>query len=63
MLRAALTSRSCRTPQLVQVHSLTPSAPSPLGPEREPQAEQVTLENISGPGTQTPASLLALYIN
>ena len=60
MFLAALTSRSCMSPHREQTHSLTPSALSPLGPERAPQPEQVTLENIARPDTQTPASLMAL---
>ena len=63
MFLAAFTSRLCRAPHEEQTHSLTPSALSPLGPQRVPQSEQVTLENDSGPGTQTPASLMALYVN
>ena len=63
MFLAAFTSRSCATPQLGHTHAHTPSALSPRGPERAPQSEQVTLENISLPETQTPASLLALYDN
>ena len=62
MFLAALTSRSCVTPQQVHTHSLTPSALSPLGPQRVPQSEQVTLDQFSRPDTQTPASLLALYV-
>jgi hypothetical protein len=61
MFLAAFTSRSCATPQLEHTHALTPSALSPFGPERMPQSEQVTLENVSLPETQTPASLVALY--
>ena len=63
MFFAALTSRLCVTPQRIQPHSLTPSVLSPLGPVRAPQSEQVTLDQCSRPGTQTPASLLALYDN
>ena len=60
MFFAAFTSRSCALPQREHTHSLTPSVLSPLGPVCAPQSEQVTLENISLPDTQTPASLLAL---
>ena len=60
MLRAALTSRSCALPQCEHTHALTPSVLSPLGPVLCRQSEQVTLENVSRPDTQTPASLLAL---
>src|SRR5262245_16813056 len=63
MFFAALTSRLWTLPHCVQTHSLTPSALSPLGPQRVPQSEQVTLENVSRPDTQTPASLMALYDN
>ena len=38
MFFAAFISRLCRLPQRVQTHSLTPSALSPLGPERAPQS-------------------------
>ena len=63
MFLAALTSRSCDAPQRTHTQALTPSVLSPLGPERVPQSEQVTLENVSRPDTQVPASLLALYDN
>ncbi len=63
MSRAALTSRSCATPQQRHTHVLTPRPRSPRGPERAPQSAHVTREHRSWPSTQIPASRLALYGN
>src|SRR5262249_106558 len=40
IFRAALTSRSCDSPQCAHAHCLTTSCLRPLGPARAPQLEQ-----------------------
>src|SRR5215472_8290430 len=47
MFRAALTSRSCRSPQRTHNHRLTISPLTPRGPVGHPHEEQVTLVAFS----------------
>src|SRR5580698_2294685 len=47
MFRAALTSRSCRSPQRAHSHALTASCLRPLGPLSAPQVEHTCVVFLS----------------
>ena len=61
MFFAALTSRECETPHEPHTQSLTANRLRPRGPEREPQDEHVTVDQLSLTSFISTPSLTALY--
>ena len=61
MLRAALTSRSCRAPQGTHTQCLTINPLTPRGPLRHPHEEQVTLVFFSQATENDLAACWLLY--